>query len=141
MPTRHPKARAKTSFEGDISTETEIFPPEMKLRGNSMPMIDPHVYASARSTAETEMHRDVSQLAREYDFIVCGAGSSGSVVARRLAEATLETQVDGDFKGWEGETVVKLMNGQVWQQTEYHYEYHYAYMPKVLIFSSGAPTR
>jgi hypothetical protein len=29
------------------------------------------------------------------------------------------------------------MNGQIWQQTEYHYEYHYAYMPKVLVYPSG----
>ncbi|WP_257179855.1 MULTISPECIES: hypothetical protein [Bradyrhizobium] len=49
----------------------------------------------------------------------------------------VETQVDGEFNGWEGETVVKLMNGQIWQQTEYHYEYHYAYMPKVLVYPSG----
>jgi hypothetical protein len=49
----------------------------------------------------------------------------------------IETQVDGEFNGWEGETIVKLLNGQIWQQTEYHYEYHYAYMPKVLVYSAG----
>lgn len=48
----------------------------------------------------------------------------------------IESQVDGDFEGWEGETVVKLTNGQVWQQTEYHYHYHYAFMPKVIILKT-----
>lgn len=49
----------------------------------------------------------------------------------------IESQIDGDYEGWEGETIVKLMNGQIWQQTEYHYHYHYAFMPKVLIYKSG----
>lgn len=49
----------------------------------------------------------------------------------------IETEIDGEFEGWEGETIVKLMNGQIWQQSEYHYEYHYAYSPKVLIYPSG----
>lgn len=53
------------------------------------------------------------------------------------ASSVIETQIDGDFEGWEGETIVKLMNGQIWQQTEYHYHYHYAFMPKVLIYRSG----
>ena len=51
--------------------------------------------------------------------------------------SVIESQIDGDFEGWEGETIVKLMNGQIWQQSEYHYHYHYAFMPKVLIFRSG----
>ena len=51
--------------------------------------------------------------------------------------SVIESQVDGNFNGWEGETIVKLTNGQIWQQTEYHYRYHYAFMPKVLIFKSG----
>jgi hypothetical protein len=51
--------------------------------------------------------------------------------------SVIETQVDGEFNGWEGETILKLMNGQIWQQTEYHYHYHYAYMPKVLLYRSG----
>ena len=53
-----------------------------------------------------------------------------------LSQSVIESQVDGDFEGWEGETVVKLMNGQIWIQTEYYYEYHYAYMPDVLIYQS-----
>ena len=51
--------------------------------------------------------------------------------------SVIESQIEGDFEGWEGETIVKLMNGQIWQQSEYHYHYHYAFMPKVLIFRSG----
>ncbi len=49
----------------------------------------------------------------------------------------IESQIDGEFEGWEGETIVKLMNGQIWQQTEYHYNYHYAYAPKVMVYRSG----
>lgn len=37
--------------------------------------------------------------------------------------------VNGDWEGWEGETLVKMTDGSVWEQAEYHYEYHYAYQP------------
>lgn len=50
----------------------------------------------------------------------------------------IESQIDGDFEGWEGETIVKLMNGQIWQQSEYVYSYHYTFMPKVVIYKSGS---
>ena len=49
----------------------------------------------------------------------------------------IESQIDGDFEGWEGETIVKLMNGQIWKQMEYYYHYHYAFMPKVLVYNAG----
>ena len=49
----------------------------------------------------------------------------------------IESQVDGEFRGWEGETVVKLMNGQVWQQSNYYYEYYYAFMPNVIVYPSA----
>ncbi len=48
----------------------------------------------------------------------------------------VESRVDGEFEGWEGDTVVKLTNGQIWEQSEYHYEYSYSYMPRVTIFQS-----
>jgi hypothetical protein len=49
----------------------------------------------------------------------------------------IRSRVDGEFNGWEGDTVVKLENGQVWQQSEYWYHYHYAYMPDVTITNDG----
>jgi hypothetical protein len=39
------------------------------------------------------------------------------------ASPLIETRVDGEFQGWSGETIVKLTNGQIWQQTEFHYRY------------------
>ena len=52
-------------------------------------------------------------------------------------EPIIESQIDGTFEGFEGETIIKLMNGQIWQQSEYWYHYHYAFMPKVLIYKSS----
>lgn len=68
-----------------------------------------------------------------------GPGASRTAPSRSVAptSSVIETQIDGDFEGWEGETVVKLMNGQIWQQVDYAYEYHYAFMPNVLIYSTG----
>jgi hypothetical protein len=47
-----------------------------------------------------------------------------------------ESQIDGEFKGWEGETIIKLVNGDIWIQNEYHYHYHYSYRPKVIIYKT-----
>lgn len=50
----------------------------------------------------------------------------------------IESKIDGDFEGWDGETIFKLSNSQVWQQDSYDYHYHYAYSPDVLIYKSGS---
>ena len=49
----------------------------------------------------------------------------------------IESRVDGDFSGWEGETIVKLTNGQIWQQTEFHYVRRFASMPNARIYPSN----
>ena len=41
--------------------------------------------------------------------------------------------VEGSWEGWSGETLVELTDGSVWRQEEYHYEYRYAYRPKVIV--------
>ena len=63
-------------------------------------------------------------------------GESKAVDVQRLTDV-IESKVEGDFEGWEGETVYRLTNGQVWQQSAYHYHYHYAYRPDVLIYKDG----
>lgn len=45
----------------------------------------------------------------------------------------IESQIDGDFEGCNGDSRYKLMNGQVWEQTNSMYKYKYAYCPKVTI--------
>lgn len=51
-----------------------------------------------------------------------------------------ETRIDGSFEGWDGETIFRMMDGSIWQQSSYDYTYHYAYSPSVIIFSKGGQT-
>jgi len=53
------------------------------------------------------------------------------------ARQAYEGQISGEFKGWDGDTIYKLMDGHIIQQSEYHYHYHYAYAPKVIIYQSS----
>jgi len=43
------------------------------------------------------------------------------------------SQIDGESNGFEGETVFVLTDGSIYKQTEYYYNYRYAYRPKVTI--------
>ena len=70
----------------------------------------------------------LGKFARQIYQTAQGGGSCASVI---------ESQIDGTFEGWSGETVFKLTNGQIWQQSSYAYTYHYAYRPAVTIFPSG----
>lgn len=55
-------------------------------------------------------------------------------VMRTTCYVAIESQIDGVFKGWYGDTVVNLINGQIWKQAEYHYYYHYSYGADVVIY-------
>jgi len=44
-------------------------------------------------------------------------------------ENGMSVNVVGAWHGWKGKTVVKLTDGSVWVQAEYHYEYFYAFRP------------
>lgn len=46
----------------------------------------------------------------------------------------LESSISGSFNGWKGETVFKLANGQVWEQSAYGYGIGIGFNPKVVVF-------
>jgi outer membrane murein-binding lipoprotein Lpp len=59
------------------------------------------------------------------------------VVPAGVTSQAIESQIDGDFNGWDGETIIKLTNGQIWQQTEYYYYYSYSFMPHVIVYRAS----
>jgi hypothetical protein len=63
-------------------------------------------------------------------------GQSEIVPVRQIG-GVIQSKIDGEFRGWDGETIYKLLNGQVWQQSHYKYEYKYAYRPDALIYNPG----
>jgi len=61
--------------------------------------------------------------------------------ARGDCVPAIESTLVGDFNGWEGETIFKLDNGQIWEQAEYDYTYSYAYRPDVTIYQTSRGCR
>jgi hypothetical protein len=77
------------------------------------------------------------------------ASSNSTLTAPALTTPTLttpipvttgvvESSINGNFDGWTGDTIFKLQNGQIWQQSSFAYIYHWAFSPKVTIYKSGA---
>lgn len=64
-------------------------------------------------------------------------GQSEMAPVRQITDV-VESRINGEFKGWDGESIYRLVNGQTWQQTQYKYVYKYAHMPEVIIFNAGS---
>lgn len=45
--------------------------------------------------------------------------------------------LEGEVKGWSGDTLFQFTNGQTWQQAVYRYKYFYKYRPRAKVWSDG----
>jgi hypothetical protein len=83
---------------------------------------------------------DVTIVSIDEGYRMFVEGVADSVPVGRVTDF-IRTCIDGEFEGWEGDTVFALCNGQVWQQASYDYTYHYAYRPHVLVYRAGSGYR
>jgi hypothetical protein len=67
--------------------------------------------------------------------------SSTTVAGRSSCSPAVESSISGDIEGWSGETIFKLDNGQIWQQSAYDYTYFCAYHPDVTIYQTSSGCR
>lgn len=82
-----------------------------------------------------ERNPDVTIYKSGSDYKLEIEGFDEPVICKKIKDV-IESTIEGEFKGWDGSTIFKLTNGQIWQQTEYAYMYHYAYSPSVTIYES-----
>jgi hypothetical protein len=62
-------------------------------------------------------------------------------VPRTSCSPAIESSITGDSEGWDGETIFKLDNGEIWQQAVYDYTYFYEYHPDVTIYQTSEGCR
>jgi len=67
--------------------------------------------------------------------VAANSGRPSGFIKNRTIVPPLSSRLP-EIGSFGDETIVKLANGQIWQQASYHY--HYAYSPKVLIYPSDA---
>jgi hypothetical protein len=130
----------ETSIKGTISGSVKNGHIFQTISGNIYEVTD-YVYLYEYEYSPSVI---VLQKGSSYKLIIDGFDEPllckkiNSGISNTKSKEVIESSIDGDFEGFEGETIIKLMNGQIWQQTEYYYHYHYAFMPKVLIYKSGS---
>ena len=97
---------------------------------------------SGVSSLTTAQKRAFNEWLNRYTAAVVSVAHSQQATAptparsevRSVCSPAIESTLAGEFNGWEGETIFKLDNGQIWEQAEYAYTYSYSYRPDATIY-------
>lgn len=100
------------------------------------PQLDPTAEGILRNAGLG--HLSNSDKAKVIDLLLLVRNSNSGAGCPTSSHNAIESEIEGSFEGWDGDTIFKLTNGQIWQQDEYDYEYGYEYNPDVLIFKDGS---
>lgn len=116
----------------------ELMTPE-QFKDAGLSKLTPAEIAALESWLGTYTEAVATVVRAKQAQVTAGAAPRSSVGLP--SSNAIESCIDGDFNGWEGETIFKLCNGQIWQQSEYAYTYEYAYRPDVVIYKTSSGYR
>lgn len=130
----------KTQISGTISGIVQMGYVFKTISGNHYKIAEPTIEV----VVEVMPSVTVLRSGNMYKLIIEGFDSP--ILCTRLGGATsnpstatvIESRIDGESEGFDGETVFKLRNGQFWIQTDGYYRYRYKYAPEVLIYREGS---
>jgi hypothetical protein len=108
-------------------------------------MANGNVHKKLETPSEDE---DVSDDWSDSDnYVICSdkiintsESSDNTVEVSELSftvSAVMKSTIDGDNNGFDSDTIFKLSNGQIWQQSEYAYSYSYSYRRDVWILKTN----
>lgn len=80
---------------------------------------------------QVELYQEYGQI----KMFVNGCENNG--VSVKQLRNVIETSIDGQFEGFDGDTIFKMRNGTLWKQKRYKYWYRYAYNPKCLLYENN----
>lgn len=75
------------------------------------------------------------QLVERYHITQPGGSSSSG--SSGTSSSAVKSKITDEFEGYDYGNLYELDNGQIWKQTDYTYQYHYAYRPNVTIYKDG----
>ena len=119
---------SKVVYDGRIDGEFEGFDDEMlfKMQNNTYWIQTQYKYSYHYAYSPNATIIDDNGV-----YVLTVAGNSLPV--KRITNV-IKSRINGEFKGWEGDTTYQLQNGQVWQQSTYKYQYKYSYMPEAIVY-------
>jgi len=77
--------------------------------------------------SEVRIYQDGGQYMMEV------AGMEDDPIQVTRVQIAAEGPIVSDFSGFNQDMQFQFQNGQIWQQAEYKYSYHYAYRPNAIV--------
>jgi len=82
-------------------------------------------------------YRPEAMVLKQGNYFFLKVNGINEILPVMPLEKVIKSKIDGNFNGFEGNTIYRLFDGSIWQQIDGKYKYKYAYSPRVLVYKFG----